>query len=69
VPDEQDFNCLLAPEAFRKLPNAWGERGWTVAILSNLSTDELVKALETAWRHACRSGRRRLAAGRDGEAV
>ncbi len=51
-PDEQDFNCLLAPEAFRKLPNAWGERGWTVATLSNLNTEELAKALETAWRHA-----------------
>lgn len=52
TPDEQEFNCMLAPTAFRKLPNAWGERGWTVATLANLDTDELARALETAWRHA-----------------
>ncbi len=63
-PDEQEFNCLLAPEAFRKLPNAWGDRGWTVALLSGLGTDELAKALETAWLHALPKAPRRLRGAR-----
>jgi hypothetical protein len=52
TPDEQEFKCLLAPKAFAPLPNAWGRRGWTVAILSELSAADLRSALETAWAHA-----------------
>ena len=52
TPDEQELKCLLAPEAFAPLPNAWGQQGWTTAKLSALSTADLEAALETAWRHA-----------------
>jgi hypothetical protein len=51
-PDEQEFKCMLAPEAFCPLDNAWGRRGWTLAQLSELSEGDLSAALETAWRHA-----------------
>jgi hypothetical protein len=52
TPDEQDFKCLLAPEAFAPVPNAWGKQGWTTATLSALSVADLKSALELAWRHA-----------------
>jgi hypothetical protein len=50
--DEQELKCLLAPEAFAPVPNAWGGQGWTTATLSALSVADLRAALETAWRHA-----------------
>ena len=52
TPDEQEFKCMLAPEAFAPVPNAWGKQGWTTAKLSALSTADLKAALEMAWRHA-----------------
>lgn len=51
-PEEQEFKCMLAPEAFAPVPGAWGKQGWTTAILSALSAPELRDALKTAWRHA-----------------
>ena len=52
TPEEQEFKCMMAPEAFAPVPNAWGERGATTAILSKLTTAELEDALRTAWRRA-----------------
>jgi len=52
TPDEQEFKCMLAPEAFAPIPNAWGRHGWTTAKLSELSPADLQNALETAWAHA-----------------
>jgi len=52
TPDEQEFKCMLAPEAFARVPNAWGQQGWTTATLSKLDAKELKSALETAWTHA-----------------
>lgn len=52
TPDEQEFKCMLAPEAFAPVPNAWGRQGWTIADLSKLSADELKNALKIAWGHA-----------------
>jgi YjbR len=52
TPDEQQFKCMLAPDAFAPVPNAWGRQGWTTANLSKLSAAELKNALETAWAHA-----------------
>jgi hypothetical protein len=52
TPDEQEFKCMMAPEAFAPVPNAWGKQGWTTATLAALSTAELGQALEMAWRHA-----------------
>src|SRR6476659_9476498 len=50
-PEEQEFKCMLAPDAFSPVPNAWGKQGWTVATLAALSTAELKEVLEAAWRH------------------
>ena len=52
TPEEQEFKCMMAPEAFAPVPNAWGKRGATTAILSKLTTAELEDALRTAWRRA-----------------
>jgi YjbR protein len=52
TPEEQEFKCLLAPEAFAPVANAWGKQGWTTAHLAKLGTAELKQALETAWAHA-----------------
>ena len=51
TPDEQELKCMLAPEAFTPIPNAWGRQGWTTATLSKLSTAELNGALEMAYAH------------------
>ena len=52
APDEQELKCLVAPEAFRQVPNAWGKQGWTTGTLASLTIPELRNALEIAWRHA-----------------
>lgn len=52
APDEQEMKCLLAPEAFAAVPNAWGQQGWTGVTLSKVTAAELRHALEIAWRHA-----------------
>jgi hypothetical protein len=52
APDEQEFKCLLAPEAFTPLNGGWGAAGWTRAELGALAEDELRAALEAAYRHA-----------------
>ena len=58
-PDEQEFKCLLAPEAFSPLPNAWGRKGWTLAQLARLSEAELRDVLALAWEHGrAKAGRR-----------
>lgn len=52
TPDEQEFKCMLAPEVFAPVPNAWGRQGWTTLTLANASAAELHAALEMAWAHA-----------------
>lgn len=49
APEEQEFKCMMAPEAFAPIANAWGRQGWTVATLSELSRAELKNALRTAY--------------------
>ena len=46
TPDEQEFKCMMAPEAFAP------------ATLAALSTTELEQALEMAWRQAEKKPRR-----------
>jgi hypothetical protein len=58
-PDEQEFECMLAPKAFAPVPGGWGKQGWTTATLSALSVAELRNALEMAWRHALPRSRAR----------
>lgn len=52
TPDEQEFKCMLAPDAFAPVPGGWGAQGWTTATLAAMSAGQLQDALETAWRHA-----------------
>ena len=52
TPEQQEFKCMMAPEAFSPVPNAWGKRGATTAILSKLTIAELENALRTAWSRA-----------------
>jgi hypothetical protein len=52
TPEQQTFKCMMAPEAFAPVPNAWGKRGATTAILSKLTLAELDDALRTAWSRA-----------------
>jgi hypothetical protein len=51
-PDEQEFKCMMAPDAFKPVSGGWGKQGWTTATLAKLDRPELKQALETAWRHA-----------------
>ena len=60
TPDEQQFKCMMAPEAFAAIPNAWGKQGWTSANLSKLRLAELRSALEMAHAHgAAKKSKRR----------
>ena len=59
TPEEQEFKCLLAPEAFSAVPGGWGRQGWTVATLARLSEAELGAALMMAWEHGRAKARRR----------
>ena len=52
TPDEQESKCMMAPDAFAPVPNAFGKQGWTAAVLSKLKLAELKSALELAWSHA-----------------
>jgi hypothetical protein len=58
TPDEQEFKCLMAPDVFSPIPNAWGAQGWTTAVLVKLSISELMAALEAAHAHAVATKRR-----------
>ena len=51
TPEEQEFKCMLAPQAFAPIPNGWGRQGWTTATLAKLSKAELQEALKIAWTH------------------
>jgi hypothetical protein len=57
--DEQEFKCMLAPDAFVQIPNAWGKQGWTTATLSKLTAKELKDALQMAWVHAVKEKSKR----------
>jgi hypothetical protein len=52
TPDEQALKCMVAPDAFSALPNAWGARGATCAKLGALTMPELRIALVAAWQRA-----------------
>ncbi len=52
APDEQELKCLVAPEIFAPVPNAWGRQGWTTITLSKATVADLRAALEMAWAHA-----------------
>jgi hypothetical protein len=58
-PEEQEFKCMLPPDAFSPVPNAWGKQGWTTVTLAKIKVAELKGVLETAWRHAVPTSRSR----------
>jgi hypothetical protein len=51
-PEEQQFKCMMHPDAFHPVANKWGEKGATTIILENVDLDELHAALELAWKRA-----------------
>lgn len=51
-PEEQAHYCDLMPGVFAPLPNAWGAKGATRAILGNTDPADLAGALRAAWLHA-----------------
>lgn len=59
APDEQEFKCMMAPEAFAPVPKGWGRMGWTTATLSKLNIAELEAALATAYAHAVKTPAKR----------
>ena len=52
APAEQEFKCLLAPEAFSPVPGGWGRLGWTTCVLAKVSQAELKAGLELAYEAA-----------------
>jgi hypothetical protein len=52
TPDEQEFKCMLAPECFSPVPNAWGRQGWTTVDLAAAQVEDLRSVLDMAWQHA-----------------
>jgi hypothetical protein len=63
-PEEQEFKCMLAPDSFSPVPNAWGKQGWTTVTLAKIKMAELKDVLETAWRHAVPSSRSKVKSAR-----
>ncbi|MBV8913855.1 MAG: MmcQ/YjbR family DNA-binding protein [Acetobacteraceae bacterium] len=61
TPEQQSFKCMMMPDAFAPVPNAWGKRGATTAELAVLAPAELDDALRLAWSNAqaSRAGARR----------
>lgn len=59
TPDEQVFKCQLAPDVFVPIPNGWGRRGWTTALLHAASKRDLAAALQMAHAHAVGGRKRR----------
>lgn len=59
TPAEQEFKCMLAPEVFAPVPNAWGRQGWTTLTLAQATVADVRAALEMAWAHAVASKPRR----------
>ena len=64
TPDEQDHYAGLQPGIFSRVPNKWGDQGWTMVTLMQADVSLLRAALESARREAhrpqrSRSGKRR----------
>ena len=50
--DQQALKTTVAPDAFSRLPNAWGAKGWTLGRLEALSEADLADALKLAYGRA-----------------
>ena len=51
TPGEQSLKCLLAPEIYSPVANAWGRNGATTALLATMDDAELGAVLAMAWEH------------------
>ena len=51
TPEEQELKCLVAPQIFHAIDNAWGRQGWTTMLLEAASVDDIAAALEMAHVH------------------
>ena len=51
-PEEQAHYSHMLPQVFAPVPNAWGTRGWTRAILQGADAQALTGALRAAWHRA-----------------
>jgi hypothetical protein len=49
LPEQQAFKCMMMPDAFAPVPNAWGKRGATTCTLAEVTEAELEEALRLAW--------------------
>ncbi|WP_257170076.1 MmcQ/YjbR family DNA-binding protein [Bradyrhizobium sp. SRS-191] len=52
TPDEQEHYATLQPGAFCRVPNKWGDQGWTTVTLAEADADLVRTALESAWQAA-----------------
>ena len=52
TPPEQEFKCMMAPEAFSPVPGGWGRSGATTVTLAAIGIGELDAALRLAYAHA-----------------
>ncbi|MGJ4886328.1 MULTISPECIES: MmcQ/YjbR family DNA-binding protein [unclassified Bradyrhizobium] len=59
TPDEQEHHAGLQPGVFRRVPNKWGDQGWTTVSLADVDAARLRSVLESAWRAAHRPQRSR----------
>lgn len=55
--EEQAFFAEMSPAVFSRLPNRWGNRGWTQALLAPAEPEDVRAALEAAWRGESVHGR------------
>jgi hypothetical protein len=51
-PAGQDHFVSLRPDIFSKIPNKWGDRGWTQVALAKADNDVVMSALHYGWRLA-----------------
>ncbi|CCE03532.1 MmcQ/YjbR family DNA-binding protein [Bradyrhizobium sp. STM 3809] len=58
TPDEQEHYAGLAPGAFRRVPNKWGDQGWTTVTLAVVDAGLLRTVVESAWSAADRPPRK-----------
>ncbi|WP_315811933.1 MmcQ/YjbR family DNA-binding protein [Bradyrhizobium sp. SZCCHNR2028] len=56
TPDEQEHYAGLLPGVFRRVPNKWGDQGWTTVSLADVDAAACLRpVLESAWRAAHRA--------------
>jgi len=52
TPEQQVLLVEAEPDAFRAIPNKWGQRGWTMALAAALDRVTALSAFRMAWMNA-----------------